>query len=226
MSLFRGLVTPGNLTGGIACSVLLAAGFTQIARQYDAAVFENQYLRAHVVTLNVVGHYRTTTDVAQAVYCLGSFVVSRDNGSRRRCTKDEVLFVERGDQIELRADVEPRPDLLVVELKQPHTGQFFMVQEDATNAAPEVYRLLLENRAIRIFRMTLAPGQRTKMHWHPGGDFLFPFTTATTRITSPEGEARTLELQARVPRWTPSASRHIIENAGKTEASAVIFEVK
>jgi beta-alanine degradation protein BauB len=208
-----------------ALAVLLAA-LAQTPRQYDAALFENEYLRAHLVTLNLVGHYRTVADTPQIVYCLGTFSVSRDSGARRRCAKDQVLFVDRGDQIELRADVEPRPDLLVVELKQPVTGQYVLLQEDATNAAPEVYRLLFENRLLRVLRMTLGPGQKTRMHWHPGGDFLFPLTTATTRAILPDGGSSTISLQARVPRWTAAATRHVLENSGPTEAVALLVELK
>lgn len=205
---------------------LLLAWLLQAPRQFDAALVENEFLRAHLVTLNLVGHYRTVPDTPQVVYCLGSFAVSRDNGSRRRCMKDQLLFVDRGDQVELRADVEPRPDLLIVELKQPPTGQYVLLQEDAVNAAPEAYRLLFENNAVRALRMTLAPGQKTRMHWHPGGDFLFPLTTAKTRSTLSDGTAVTIDLQARLPRWTASASRHILENTGTTDAVAIVIELK
>jgi hypothetical protein len=205
---------------------LLLAAWLQTPRQMDATLLENEYLRAHLVTLNLVGHYRTAVDTPQIVYCLGTFSVSRDSGARRRCAKDQVLFVDRGDQIELRADVEPRPDLLVVELKQPPTGQYVLLQEDAVNAAPEVYRLLFENGLLRVFRMTIAPGQKTKMHWHPGGDLLVPLTTARTRSVLPDGEARVIDLQARVPRWTAAATRHALENSGTTEAVAIVVELK
>jgi hypothetical protein len=215
-----------GVLAGPAVYGLLAAALIQAPRQYDALLLENEYLRAHLVTLNLIGHYRSAEDVPQAIYCLGSFVVSRANGSRRRCENNQVLFVDRGDQIELRADVEPRPDLLVVELKGPPTGEFMLLAEDAVNAAANAYRLLMENRAIRVFRLELAPGERTRMHWHPGGDFLFPLTTATLQTTTPDGSARRIDLQARVPRWTAAATRHALANVGTTQASAVVVEVK
>ena len=198
----------------------------QSPRQMDATLLENEYLRAHLVTLNLIGHYRTVADTPQVVYCLGTFTVSRDNGARRRCAKDQVLFVDRGDQIELRAAVEPRPDLFVVELKQPPTGQYVLLQEDAVNAAADVYQLLFENAAVRVFRMTIGPGQKTRIHWHPGGDLLFPLTTAKTRSTLPDGTDAAIDLQARVPRWTAAATRHILENTGTTEALAILIELK
>lgn len=210
----------------LTVAALALGALGQIPRQADVNLVENEYLRAHLVTLNVVGHYRTAADIPQIVYCLGTFIVSRDNGSRRRCAKDQVLFVDRGDQIELRADVEPRPDLFVVELKQPPTGQFVLLQEDAVNAAPEVYKLLFENGMVRVFLMTLDRGQRTRMHWQPGGDLLFPLTTAQLRSQLPDDSTRTIELRARVPRWTPAATRHVLENSGSTQAVAVLVEVK
>jgi len=209
----------------VALAVLLAA-LAQTPRQYDAALFENEYLRAHLVTLNVVGHYRTVADTPQIVYCLGTFSVSRDTGARRRCARDQVLFVDRGDQIELRADMEPRPDLLIVELKQPPTGQYVLLQEDVTNAAPEVYRLLFENLLVRVFRLTIGPGRKTGLHWHPGGDFLFPLTTAPLKAVLPDGTSTTISLQARVPRWTAAATRHVLENSGSAEVVALLVELK
>lgn len=205
---------------------LLLAALAQPPRQADATLLDNEYLRAHLVTLNLVGHYRTAADTPQLVYCLGSFTVSRDNGSRRRCAKDQLLFVDRGDQIELRADVEPRPDLLVVELKQDANGPLVLLQEDVTNAAPDVYQRLFENSLVRVFRMVLEPAHQTKMHWHPGGDLLFPLTTAKTVAMLPDGTTQTIELQARVPRWTAAATRHRLSNAGTTEAVAILVELK
>jgi len=206
--------------------LLLLAALAQTPRQYDAALFENEYLRAHLVTLNQIGHYRTEADTPQVVYCLGAFLVTRDNGARRRCSPDQVLFVDRGDQIELRADLEPRPDLLIVELKQAPSGQYALLQEDAVNVAPTVYHLMFENAFVRVIRMTIAPGEKTRMHWHPGSDLLFPLTTARTRTLLPDGEARPIDLQARVPRWTAAAARHVLENIGSTEAVALLIELK
>lgn len=205
---------------------LLLAALLQTPRQYDAALIENEFVRAHLVTLNLVGHYRTAPDTPQVVYCLGTFVVSRDTGARRRCAIDQVLFVDRGDQIELRADVDPRPDLLVVELKQPPAGHYVSLQEDAINAAGSVYRVMFENAMVRVIRMAIAPGQKTRMHRHPGGDLLFPLTTATTRSTLDDGSVRTIGLRARVPRWTAASTRHILENTGATEAVAILIELK
>lgn len=206
-------------------AVLLLA-LAQTPRQYDAALLDNEYVRAHLVTLNLIGHYRTAADTPQVIYCLGAFIVSRDNGARRRCARDQVLFVDRGDQIELRADVEPRPDLLVVELKQQPTGHYVLLQEDAVNAAADAYRLLFENGMVRVFRVAIAPGQKTRAHWHPGGDLLFPLTSAKTRSIASDGESVTIDLQSRVPRWTPGATRHQLENAGTTECVAVLVELK
>src|SRR5258706_65624 len=71
---------------------LHAAVAAQPPRQIDALLFENQFLRVHLVTLNDVNHFRSTTDAAQVLYCLGSFMVLRDDGSLERCTRGHVLF--------------------------------------------------------------------------------------------------------------------------------------
>src|SRR6266436_747152 len=70
---------------------LYAAVAAQPPRQIDALLLENQFLRVHLVTLNDVNHFRSTTDAAQVLYCLGSFMVLRDDGSLQRCTRGNAL---------------------------------------------------------------------------------------------------------------------------------------
>ncbi|MBZ5556018.1 MAG: hypothetical protein LAO77_01955 [Acidobacteriia bacterium] len=38
--------------------------------QIDATLLDNQFLRVHLVTLNDVNHFRSSSDAAQVLYCL------------------------------------------------------------------------------------------------------------------------------------------------------------
>jgi hypothetical protein len=211
--------------GGGGPADLYAALAAQPPRQIDALLLDNPFLRVHLVTLNDVNHYRSTTDGAQVLYCLGSFVVLRDDGSLERCARGRALFVASGT-IDFRADGDPRPDMLIAEIKQPPAGGFAPAPDDATLAAPDIYKVLLDNAAVRVMTVDIKPGQRTKMHRHPGYDFRYPLTTARTRSTAPDGRSVDVDMVARVPRWTVEESQHILENVGSTESVTILVELK
>jgi hypothetical protein len=197
----------------------------QPPRQIDATLLDNAFLRVHLVTLNDVNHFRSTTDGAQVLYCLGSFMVLRDDGSLERCTRGHVLFAGSGT-IDFRADGDLRPDMLIAEIKQPPAGGFAPAPDDAAIVAPDIYKVVLDNATVRVMTVNIKPGQRTRMHRHPGYDLRFPLTTAKTRWTTPEGRAIDVDLTARVPRWTVEESEHVLENVGTTESVTVLIELK
>jgi hypothetical protein len=209
----------------ILLSLLLAGAAAQPPRQIDAPLLDNAFLRVHLVTLNDVNHFRSTTDGAQVLYCLGSFVVLREDGSLERCTRGGVLFAASGT-IDFRADGDPRPDMLIAEIKQPPAGGFVVPSDDATRVAPDIYKVLLDNGTVRVMRVDIRPGQRTKMHRHPGYDLRYPLTTAKTRSTAPDGRAVDIDMLARVPRWTAEESEHVLENVGTTESLTILIELK
>jgi hypothetical protein len=204
---------------------LHAALAAQPPRQIDALLLENQFLRVHLVTLNDVNHFRSTTDAAQVLYCLGSFMVLRDDGTLERCTRGHVLFAASGT-IDFRADGDPRPDMLIAEIRLPPAGGFIVRADDATRVAPDVYKVLLDNDTVRVMSVQIRPGQRTKMHRHPGYAFRCPLTTAKTRSTTPDGLAIDMNLMARVPRWTVEESEHTLENVGSTDSFSILLELK
>jgi hypothetical protein len=208
-----------------AALVLAATVRIQPPRQSDAVVFENEFMRVRVHTLNTTGHFRSPADVPQVIYCLGSVVVAHDDGSAGRCVRDDVLYLDSG-WVDLKADRDARPEVLVAEIKQSSGDPSVDRQDAAAKVAPGVYGLLFENEVVRVIRVGIRPGQRTAMHWHAGDDFRYPLTSARTRYTFVDGSIQDVEQLARVPRWTGEASEHILENVGSTEALAILIEVK
>src|SRR5579864_3476545 len=204
--------------------MLLLAGTPrgQPPRQSDTVALENEYIRARVHTLNTVGHFRSSADVPQVIYCLGSVAVARDDGSTRRCIRDEALFLDSG-WVDLRADREARPEVLIAEIKQPPRDGFVERPDAAAKVAPDVYRLLLDNDVVQVLRIGIRPGQRTAMHWLPGNELEYPLTSARTRYTFVDGTTQQVEHLARVPRWTTDANEHILENVGSTDARAILI---
>jgi hypothetical protein len=199
----------------------------QVPRQYDAPIFENAFVRAHIATLNSVEHYRSTVDGPQLLYCLGAFAIVRSDGdgAAERCARGQLAFQESG-WLDFKSDGDPRPDMLVVEIKQPIAGDFFVSRDDGTRVAPEVYRVMLDNAVVRVVEMRLPAGQRTRVHRQAARTLLVPLTAARVRIATTGGRFQEIALAARVPRWTADTEEHSVENSGSTELRAIVVELK
>ncbi len=215
-------------TGWLFLCGALAAGSAaaQLPRQIDAPVLENTSLRAHVVTLNTVEHYRSIVDGPQLVYCLGAFAIARsdDEGAVSQCRRNELVFQPSG-WLDFKADGDPRPEMLIVEIKHRPAGDFFVTRNDATRVVPDVYRVMLDNEAVRVVEVHLEALRRTAIHRQVGRTLEWPLTSATLRLTG-AGAARNVALVARVPRWSEDAVEQAVENVGMNDLRAVLIEIK
>jgi quercetin dioxygenase-like cupin family protein len=97
--------------------------------------------------------------------------------------------------------------------------------QDVMKVAPEHYRVLVENKYVRVVQNTLAPGQKDSLHTHPPGWYY---------VTDP-GRMRVVFASGRTELWTPAAgeagwstaeSAHTSENVGDIPMSYVLVEVK
>lgn len=93
----------------------------------------------------------------------------------------------------------------------------------AHQAAPEHYRLLLQDESVRLIEFTIEPGERDDWHHHPHEAF-YVIEGGTIRIELPDGEVieanfEAGEVTSHGP-WT-----HRVENIGDTSFRAIIFEV-
>jgi hypothetical protein len=212
------------LFGGLLVAASAAA---QLPRQIDAPVLENTFVRAHVVTLNTVEHYRSTVDGPQLVYCVGAFAVARsdDEGAVSRCRPRELVFQSSG-WLDFKADGDARPEMLVVEIKHRPAGDFFVTRDDATRVAPDVYRVMLDNEAVRVVEVHLEALRRTATHRQVGRTLEWPLTSATVRLTRASGGPQNLALVARVPRWSAEAIEQAVENVGMNDLRAIHIEIK
>lgn len=86
---------------------------------------------------------------------------------------------------------------------------------------------VLENERVRVFRVTLEPGQSTSMHTHVYAGLSIALTSGEIEVTT-EGRKRTdkLSLPAGDVRWRAGAVTHSIKNVGKTRFEAVDVELK
>ena len=86
---------------------------------------------------------------------------------------------------------------------------------------------VLENDRVRVFRVTLQPGESTPVHTHPLPGLSIAITAGELEAVT-EGNAKPVRmmLPATDVRWRPGTITHSIKNVGKTTFEAVDIELK
>jgi len=86
---------------------------------------------------------------------------------------------------------------------------------------------VLENERVRVYRVSLAPGQSTSMHTHLLPGLAIAITAAEIEVlTQGKHKPDRLSLPAGDTRWRAGAVTHLIKNVGKTTFEAVDIELK
>ena len=116
---------------------------------------------------------------------------------------------------------------VIIELKKPApTNSGDVSADDGTKVAPDVYKVLLENRRVRIVRVGSKPGQNVPMHSHPGSSFRYPMANTKASFITPDGTKGQLESKTGVARWTELPTRHAYQNIGGTQGHTLLVEIK
>ena len=96
--------------------------------------------------------------------------------------------------------------------------------EDAVKAAPNAYKVLLENDRVRVLDSRMKPGEKTAMHGHPAL-VACPVSDGKFKFTSPDGQSMEIEVKAGQPVYM-DAVEHATENVGSAEGHVVLVELK
>lgn len=116
---------------------------------------------------------------------------------------------------------------LIIELKKPApTNRGDVAADDGTKVAPDVYKVLFENRRVRVVRVGSKPGQNVPMHSHPGSAFRYPMANTKASFITPDGTKGQLESKTGVARWTELPTRHAYQNIGGIEGHTLLVEIK
>jgi quercetin dioxygenase-like cupin family protein len=99
-----------------------------------------------------------------------------------------------------------------------------MSSEDAVKVAPENYKVLLENKKIRVLEAKLRRGQKTAMHRHPN-NFVYMLDSGYAKFTSPDGKSQKMRIKAGQVVWFEE-QEHASENLGTKTVRALIVELK
>jgi quercetin dioxygenase-like cupin family protein len=99
-----------------------------------------------------------------------------------------------------------------------------VLAEDPVKAAPDVYKVILENTHVRVLSVTMKPGGKSPMHSHPA-NVVYTLNDSKVRFTTPDGKSVDVDLKAGNCIWN-EAQTHASENLGTTTVRALVFELK
>lgn len=97
---------------------------------------------------------------------------------------------------------------------------------DATVAAPENHKILLENDEIRVLEVTVAPGARERLHVHRYPALIYLDSSPHLIEHLQDGSSRDLGIRQPGARWLPVAQGHAMENVGNVPLHAIRVELK
>lgn len=91
--------------------------------------------------------------------------------------------------------------------------------------SPEIYEVLLENEAVKVMKVTFAPGQEDNMHDH------YPFTFhllngGKAQVTMPDGKVNEREIPGGFTGHNGLGVRHKVKNIGSKELNIILIEHK
>jgi len=83
-----------------------------------------------------------------------------------------------------------------------------------------------ENASARIYNWVLAPGAAAAMHTHTRPYLIVAVTGFTLKMTAPDGQSQTHEVQRADFHWVDKKVTHSLANAGSTPGQIVEIELK
>jgi len=101
---------------------------------------------------------------------------------------------------------------------------FVAMAQDAAKAAPDIYKVALENAWVRAFDIRIPSGGRTPMHSHPAS-LLTVYTPCKVRFTLADGKKTDVDFKGGETVWREPET-HAVENIGTGECHALQVEMK
>jgi quercetin dioxygenase-like cupin family protein len=96
--------------------------------------------------------------------------------------------------------------------------------QDPVKVDPTHYKVILENSAVRVLRITYAAGSKSVMHQHPDA-IVVAMSGGKVNFKMPDGTSRDQDLPKDSALYTP-AGKHLPTNTGTAVMSAILVEFK
>jgi beta-alanine degradation protein BauB len=106
----------------------------------------------------------------------------------------------------------------------PDTSKPMSQDDDAVKVAPDSYKVLLENDAVRVLEVRIKQGAKSEMHSHPKSVAIC-LNDQRLKFTFPNGKSEDADLKRGQAVWLDGLS-HAVENIGTEEVSSVVVELK
>lgn len=96
---------------------------------------------------------------------------------------------------------------------------------DAVSAAPERFKVLVENEQVRVIEYQLAPGEKDTPHTHPP-KVSYVISGGALLIHPKDGDPFEATEIAGAASWDEARGWHYVENIGDTPVRILLVEVK
>jgi quercetin dioxygenase-like cupin family protein len=98
------------------------------------------------------------------------------------------------------------------------------MSQDAVRVAPEIYKVSLENDAVRVLEVRMKQDAKSGMHSHPRCVAIV-LNDQRLKFTFPDGKSDIVDLKRGQAIWLHPVS-HSVENMGTQDADGVVVELK
>jgi quercetin dioxygenase-like cupin family protein len=98
------------------------------------------------------------------------------------------------------------------------------MSQDAVKVAPDSYKVVLENDAVRVVEYRIKQGAKSEMHSHPRS-VVIALNDQRAKFTFPNGKSEVVDFKRGQAVWLDPIS-HSVENTGRDDATGVLVELK
>ena len=95
---------------------------------------------------------------------------------------------------------------------------------DPVEVAPDVYKVLFENDRVRVLEITMNPGAKSDMHWHPDS-VNYALAGGEVAMTLPDASTMDMKVEPGGVVWQP-AGDHAVVSTGASQVKVVAVELK
>lgn len=88
----------------------------------------------------------------------------------------------------------------------------------------DIYKPVLENEKVRVLKIKIKPGEKTKMHSHPD-NVVCILSDQKLKFTNSDGEESKFDLSFGQVLYLQPVT-HAVENIGETEGISIVIELK
>ena len=97
--------------------------------------------------------------------------------------------------------------------------------QDVMHAAPEHYKVRVDNADVRVVENVLAPGEKDALHTHAAG-WYYVTRPGKMKVVHADGKSEIWDAKAGEAGWMDAEGPHTSENIGAAPMGFILVEVK